>query len=275
MPSGAVHVPHADLCRDLSEDHSEHADTFDDVADVASRRGGKIDQQGCGKESRLSRMPHVAAICTAGGREDMKTAATYDTRNIAETDLIACVPHLRAFAWFLTKNREWADELVQDTIVRALTEAHAFRHGTNLKAVMFTILRSLHCNGQSTSQVRMQSLDDPLSYEPAVLSGQVARLEFGDFRRAFWQLGDELREALILVGASGLSYQDAAMVCGCRKGTMMRRMSRARRELLRVLEDGLLADKRRAAPWPAGYIGDLRDRRRADFHQSRRGMPSG
>jgi RNA polymerase sigma-70 factor, ECF subfamily len=212
---------------------------------------------------------------TAGGWEEMTTAATYDTRNVAETDLISCVPHLRAFAWFLTKNRERADELVQDTIVRALTEAHPFEPGTSLKAWMFTILRSLHCNEQSTSQIRIQSLDDPLLYEPAMLPSQVAGLEFGDFRRAFWQLGDDLREVLILVGASGLSYQDAAMVCGCRKGTMISRMSRARRELLRVLEDGLLADKRRAVPWPAGYIGDLLDGRRANFHQSRRGMRGG
>jgi RNA polymerase sigma-70 factor, ECF subfamily len=212
---------------------------------------------------------------TAGGWEGMTTAATHDTRSIADTDLITCVPHLRAFAWFLTKNRERADELVQDTIVRALTEAHPLQPATNLKAVMFTILRGLHRTEQSTSQVRIQSLDDPLSYEATMLPSQVATLEFGDFRRAFWQLGDELREVLILVGASGLSYQDAAMVCSCRTGTMMRRISRARRELLRILEDGLLADKRRAVPWPAGYIGDLQDGQRAKFHQPRRGMPGG
>jgi RNA polymerase sigma-70 factor (ECF subfamily) len=205
----------------------------------------------------------------------MTTAATHDTRSIAETDLITVVPHLRAFAWFLTKNRERADELVQDTIVRALTAPHPLQPGTNLKAVMFTILRSLHSNERSTSQIRVQSLDDPVSYDPEMLPSQVATLEFGDFRRAFWQLGDDLREVLILVGASGLSYQDAAMVCGCRKGTMMRRMSCARRELVRVLEDGLLADKRGAVPWPAGYIGDRVDGRRANFHQSRRGMQGG
>jgi RNA polymerase sigma-70 factor (ECF subfamily) len=205
----------------------------------------------------------------------MKTAATHDTRNIAETDLIACVSHLRAFAWFLTKNRERADELVQDTIVRALTAARPLQPGSNLKAVMFTILRGLHCNDPRTSQVRIQSLDDPLSYEPAVLPGQVASLEFGDFRRAFWQLSEDSREVLILVGASGLSYEDAAAVCGSRKGTMMTRMSRARRELLRILEDGLLAENRREIPWLAGYIGDLLDGRRANFHQSRRRMPGG
>ena len=100
-------------------------------------------------------------------------------------------------------------------------------------------------------------MDDPLAYEPAVLPSQVASLEFGDFRRAFWQLADDWREALILVGASGLSYEEAAKVCECPKGTIKSRVSRARHELLGILEDGLLADKRRDSPAMAGYIGDL------------------
>jgi RNA polymerase sigma-70 factor (ECF subfamily) len=199
----------------------------------------------------------------AGGREEMITAETYDTRNVAESDLIACVPHLRAFAWFLTKNRERADDLVQDAIVRVLAEAHQFQPCANLKVWMFTILRNLHYNELRESHIRIQSLDDPLVYEPAALPSQIASLEFGDFRRAFWQLGDDRREALILVEASGLSYEDAATVCGCSKGTIKSRVSRARRELLRILEDGLLADKQRDTPWLAGDIGDLLVGRRA------------
>jgi RNA polymerase sigma-70 factor (ECF subfamily) len=76
----------------------------------------------------------------------------------------------------------------------------------------------------------------------------MAMLEFGDFRRAFWQLADHQREALILVGVSGLSYDEAAQVCECPKGTIKSRVSRARRELLQILEDGLLADRRRDTP---------------------------
>ncbi len=88
-----------------------------------------------------------------------------------------------------------------------------------------------------------------------VLPNQVASLEFGDFRRAFWQLADDRREALILIGASGLSYEEAAKVCDCPKGTIKSRVSRARRELLQILEDGLLADRRR------DFAGDGRLRR--------------
>jgi RNA polymerase sigma-70 factor (ECF subfamily) len=169
---------------------------------------------------------------------------------------------LRAFAWFLARNRERADDLVQDLIVRALSAAHRFQAGTNLKTWMFTILRNLHYNELRKSRVQIQSLDDPLAYEPAVLPNQVARLEFGDFRGAFWQLADDRREALILVGASGLSYEEAAKICDCPKGTVKGRLSRARRELLQILEDGLLADRRRDSPTMADYVGGLLDGRR-------------
>ena len=192
----------------------------------------------------------------------MTTTAIHATSNIGEKDLLTCVPHLRAFAWFLARNRERADDLVQDTIVRALAAAAQFRAGTNLKGWMFTILRNLHYNEVRKNRIQTQSLDDPLAYEPAVLPNQVASLEFGDFRRAFWQLADDRREALILIGASGLSYEEAAKVCDCPKGTIKSRVSRARRELLQILEDGVLADRRRDSPAMAGYIGGLLEGRR-------------
>lgn len=184
----------------------------------------------------------------------MMTSAIQASSNVGEKDLLACVPHLRAFAWFLAKNRDRADGLVQNTIVRALTATHQFQAGTNLKAWMFAILRNLHYNEARKNCVHIPSLDDPLTYELTVLPRQIARLEFGDFRRAFWQLADEQREALILVGASGLSYDEAAQVCECPKGTIKSRVSRARRELLQILEDGLLADRRRDTPVLADYM---------------------
>lgn len=193
----------------------------------------------------------------------MMTATVHEASSVGEKELVACVPHLRAFAWFLARNRDRADDLVQDTIVRAMTAAHQYRAGTNLKAWMFTILRNLHYNEMRKNRVHIQSLDDPLTYEPAVPPVQMVSLEFGDFRRAFWQLADDRREVLILVGASGLSYEEAAKVCDCPKGTVKSRVSRARRELLRILEDGLLADRRRDTPALAGHIGGLLDGRRA------------
>ncbi len=192
----------------------------------------------------------------------MTTTRVDGAGSVGQEDLLACVPHLRAFAWFLARNRERADDLVQDTIVRALGAAHRYQAGTNLRAWMFTILRNLHYNELRKNRVRTQSLDGPLAHEPAVLPTQVASLEFGDFRRAFWQLADDQREALILVGGSGLSYAQAAQVCDCAQGTVKSRVSRARRELLQILEDGLLADRRRDSPAMAGYVGGLLDGRR-------------
>lgn len=190
----------------------------------------------------------------------MMATAIQATSNVGEKDLLTCVPHLRAFAWFLAKNRDRADDLVQETIARALTATHQFQAGTNLKAWMFAILRNLHYNEARKNRVHVQSLDDPLTYEPTVLASQMARLEFGDFRRAFWQLADHQREALILVGVNGLSYDEAAQVCECQKGTIKSRVSRARRELLQTLEDGLLADRRRDTQVLADYIAGSRQR---------------
>lgn len=184
------------------------------------------------------------------------TAEIDEKPSVTEADLLACVPHLRAFAWFLARNRDRADDLVQDTIVRALTAAHQFRVGTNLKAWMFTILRNLHYNAVRKDRMQMQSLDDPDAHEPTVAPSQLASLEFGDFRRAFWQLTDNRREALILIGANGLSYEEAAKVCDCPRGTIKSRVSRARTELLQILDDGTLVGKRREMPAMAGYTGD-------------------
>lgn len=185
-------------------------------------------------------------------------ATTGQIGNVTHAEILAYVPRLRAFAWALTGHRERAEDLVQDTIVRILTAAHQFHPGTNLQAWMFTIIRNLHCTDmRRMMRVRFQSLDVS-EHEPAALPNQEANLEFGDFQRAFEQLGDDHREAVILVGADGLSYEQAAKVCDCPRGTIKSRVSRARGELRRILQDGSLP-KRRDTPALAGYISELFD----------------
>jgi RNA polymerase sigma-70 factor (ECF subfamily) len=153
--------------------------------------------------------------------------------------LVDVLPHLRAFARSLTRRREQADDLVNDAVVRALSAADQFQPGTNFKAWMFTILRNLYYN-EGRKNRSVISLDDAETIVPSVSPSQQAALEFCDFRRAFWQLGDDHREVLILVGASGLSYEEAAEVCDCAIGTIKSRVSRARGELVRLLSgDGL------------------------------------
>ena len=182
----------------------------------------------------------------------MITTPSNETANVSEAELLACVPDLRAFALFLSRNRDRADDLVQDTIVRALTAAHQFRAGTNLKAWLFTILRNHYYSELRSNCMKPQSLDDPMTPQPGVPPDQLANLEFGDFRRAFWQLQDDWREALILVAAGGLSYEDAAQVCDCAIGTVKSRISRARGALQQLLNDGLLTAKQQDMPREGG-----------------------
>jgi RNA polymerase sigma-70 factor, ECF subfamily len=148
--------------------------------------------------------------------------------------LVEVLPHLRAFSRSLTRRRDQADDLVNDAVVRALSAAEQFQPGTNFKAWMFTILRNLYYNEGRKSR-SIVSLDDSDALVPSVLPSQQAALEFCDFRRAFWQLTDDHREVLILVGASGLSYEEASEVCNCAIGTIKSRVSRARNELVRLL----------------------------------------
>lgn len=167
-------------------------------------------------------------------------------------EVIAVLPHLRAFARFLTGHRERADDLVQDAVVRALTAAHQFQPGTNFKAWMFTILRNLFYNEGRKSRMKTDTLDEMNESQHAMGPTQESGLEFDDFRRAFWRLTEEQREVLILVGASGVSYEEAAVICGCAIGTIKSRVSRARSQLTRILSGTEMGSRlEEAGPIPA------------------------
>ncbi len=174
-----------------------------------------------------------------------------------QSALLDVLPHLRAFARSLTRNRDQADDLVNDAIVRAISASRQFTPGTNFKAWIFTILRNLFYNEGRKRHSKFTSLDDLTVNEPSINASQEASLEFCDFRRAFWQLNPDQREVLILVGASGLSYEEAAAVCGCRVGTIKSRVSRARADLKRTLDEGTLATIRAdTAPVSSGGIAE-------------------
>jgi RNA polymerase sigma-70 factor (ECF subfamily) len=160
--------------------------------------------------------------------------ATTKTRASPEfrTALVECIPHLRAFARSLTRNREQADDLVHDAAVRALAAESQFCPGTNFKAWIFTILRNLYYNRWREHRVRSALLEDPALASERVGPPQEVVLKVRDFKRAFWQLGQDQREALILVGASGMSYEEAAAICQCPVGTVKSRVSRARQQLM-------------------------------------------
>jgi RNA polymerase sigma-70 factor, ECF subfamily len=149
--------------------------------------------------------------------------------------LLAAVPSLRAFAISLSGNIDRADDLAQDTLVRAIANAHRFEPGTNLNAWLFTILRNLF---HSEYRKRRREVEDPDGVYAEQLTSQPeqgARLDFEDFRSALSRLPHDQREALLLVGASGFSYEEAAQICGCAVGTIKSRVNRARSRLANLL----------------------------------------
>ncbi|WP_303982741.1 sigma-70 family RNA polymerase sigma factor [Dongia mobilis] len=166
------------------------------------------------------------------------------SRAEVEAMLLDVIPHLRAFARSLTRNRDRADDLTHDAVVRALAAIDQFTPGTNFKAWMFTILRNLYYNECRKRWIKSTPIDEMAGDEPSIGPTQEANLEFNDFRRAFWQLNADQREVLILVGASGFSYEEAAEVCNCRVGTVKSRVSRARAELKQIVEQGGLVGQR-------------------------------
>lgn len=151
----------------------------------------------------------------------------------------AIVTHLgpmRAFALSLTRNSAAADDLVQDTLVKAWKNFGSFQHGTKLQAWLFTILRNTFYSDRRKAKREVADVDGAFA---AMLSEKPAhdgRLALSDFFVAFVQLPVEQREALTLVGASGYAYEEAAQTCGVAVGTIKSRVNRGRLRLIELLQ---------------------------------------
>ena len=150
--------------------------------------------------------------------------------------MLQLIPALRAFAASLTHNIDAADDLVQETLVRAMAHIGSFEPGTNMGAWLFTILRNLHF-----SQHRKRRRDDQYralngQQSSSTHAEQHGKIELNHFRRALLCLPQEQQEAVILVGASGYSYEEAAAICQCAAGTIKSRLSRARTRLAELMD---------------------------------------
>jgi RNA polymerase sigma-70 factor (ECF subfamily) len=145
--------------------------------------------------------------------------------------ILGAVPSLRAFAISLCGNVDRADDLVQETMLRALA---------NMSAWLFTILRN---HFRSEYRKRRREVEDTDGHYADSLKSQPeqhGQVEFREFREALTHLPADQREALILVGASGFSYEEAANICGCAVGTIKSRVNRARTRLAELLSiDGV------------------------------------
>jgi RNA polymerase sigma-70 factor (ECF subfamily) len=149
--------------------------------------------------------------------------------------LLAAVPSLRAFAISLTGHYDRADDLVQDTLVRALANIDRFEPGTNLNAWLFTILRNLFHSEFRKRRREVEDADGVHAAKLAAIPEQGGHLDLEDFRNALVKLQPEQREALLLIGASGFSYEETAAICGCAVGTVKSRVNRARTRLAEIL----------------------------------------
>jgi RNA polymerase sigma-70 factor, ECF subfamily len=149
--------------------------------------------------------------------------------------LLAAAPNLRAFAVSLTGSFDRADDLVQDTLLRALSHIDRFERGTNLNAWLFTILRNLFHSEYRKRKREVEDVDGTYAARLKTAPDQGAWLDFQDFRAALAKLPADQREALLLVGAQGFSYEDAAQIMGCAIGTVKSRVNRARMRLAALL----------------------------------------
>ena len=159
-------------------------------------------------------------------------------------DILASVPSLRAFAISLSGNGDRADDLVQETLLRAIANIDSFQPGSNLPAWLFTILRNLF---RSEYRKRWREVEDADgSYAETLKSQpeQTSHVEFKEFTAALSKLPEDQREALILIGASGFSYEEAAEICGCAVGTIKSRVARGRVALEQLLSSGKLPSRR-------------------------------
>jgi RNA polymerase sigma-70 factor (ECF subfamily) len=156
--------------------------------------------------------------------------------------LLRAIPHLRAFAISLCGNLDQADDLVQETTLKALTHLDGFQPGTNLQAWMFTILRNLFHTGYRRRRREVEDADGLFAATLSVAPDQHARLDFEDLRTALAKLPPDQREALVLIGAEGFSYEETAAICCTKVGTIKSRVNRARTRLAELLHLNAQAD---------------------------------
>ena len=180
-----------------------------------------------------------------------------------ERELLAATPFMRAFGRTLTGDSEQAEDLAQETLLQAWRCREQFRPGTNLRAWLSTILRNRFYSSQRRRKWRAEYDQEIMERTLVAPDDPEANVDLDDVRRGLAMLPDFQREALILVGAGGLSYEEVANIMGCPVGTVKSRVRRARDELQAILFDG--RPERRQSEGPAlGALIDDFDRLR--FH---------
>ncbi len=143
-------------------------------------------------------------------------------------EMLRTIPSLRAFAFSLCGNADRADDLVQETLMKAWINQHSFTQGTSMSAWLFTILRNVFYSEYRKRRREVEDAEGTMASRLVSVPEQNGHMDLQDLRAALQKLPPEQREALILVGGSGFAYEEAAQICGCALGTLKSRVNRAR-----------------------------------------------
>jgi len=196
-----------------------------------------------------------AIVAMAGGKpdeEDEVARAFADPVPLPDNEfkdqLALVIPHLRAFGRSLSGSRDLADDLVQETLLKAWAARKRFQAGTNMRAWTFIILRNLFLSQMRRARFKGEWDELTAAKILAAPASQDKHIELGDMQRALLELPQPQREALILVGAGGFAYEEAAEICGCAVGTIKSRVARGRVALEALLNGGKLPSRRDQAP---------------------------
>lgn len=163
-------------------------------------------------------------------------------------DLLALIPPLRAFAISLTGKVDRADDLVQETLLKAWANREKFEPDTKLKAWLFTILRNEFYTVFRKRKREVEDADGIIAANFGVHAEQDSHMDLADMQLALGRLPVDQREALLLVSASDMSYEEAAVICGVAVGTIKSRVNRARARLAELLH---LREASEFGPGPA------------------------
>lgn len=150
--------------------------------------------------------------------------------------MLAAMPGLRAFAIALSGRSDRADDLLQETMMKAWANRDGFMVGTNMRAWLYTILRNEFYTLLRKRKREVEDAEGEFAARLAVMPEQHSKLDFGDMKSALQKLAEDQREALLLVTASDMSYEEAAQICGVAVGTIKSRVNRARARLAEILD---------------------------------------
>jgi RNA polymerase sigma factor (sigma-70 family) len=174
-----------------------------------------------------------------------------------KTQLTAIVPHLRAFGRSLSGNRDTADDLVQETLLKAWAARRRFQAGTNMRAWTFIILRNHYLSQVRRNRFRGEWDELTADRVLAAPASQDRHIDLNDLQRALQELPQAQREALILVGAGGFAYEEAAEICGVAVGTIKSRVARGRTALESILDQGSLPPRSAQIASGEGALADI------------------